>query len=162
LTASFYVILQIFLNFLNAASRTVSLIQMFHVVFFVCSVSYVIPCGFSSTHQKIAESIHHFIKSYAQGIPVTAEAIKKIIDAAGVADVEAFWPGFFAKTASGIDIKGLLSSVGSGAGAGPAAAAPAAAPAAAAGGKAAAPAAKAKAPEPEPEEEESAGFSLFD
>ncbi len=92
---------------------------------------------------------------------MTAEAIKHIIDAAGVSDVEAFWPGFFAKTAAGIDIKGLLSSVGSGAAAGPAPAAAAAAPAAA-GGKAAAPAAKAKAPEPEPEEEDSAAFSLFD
>jgi large subunit ribosomal protein LP1 len=100
-----------------------------------------------------------FPDANAQGVPVTAEAIKKIIDAAGVADVEAFWPGFFAKTAAGIDIKGLLSSVGSGAGSAPAAAAPAAAPAAA--GKAA-PAAKAKAPEPEPEEEEAGGFSLFD
>jgi ribosomal protein L12E/L44/L45/RPP1/RPP2 len=97
---------------------------------------------------------------FHQGVPVTAEAIKHIIDAAGVADVEAFWPGFFAKTAAGIDIKGLLSSVGSGAAAGPAPAAAAAAPAA--GGKAAAPAAKAKAPEPEPEEEDSAAFSLFD
>jgi ribosomal protein L12E/L44/L45/RPP1/RPP2 len=85
----------------------------------------------------------------------------KIIAAAKVTEVEAFWPGFFAKTAQGIDIKGLLSSVGSGAGSAPsAAAAPAAA---AAGGKAAAPAAKAKAPEPEPEEEEAGGgFSLFD
>ena len=92
---------------------------------------------------------------------MTAEAIKHIIDAAGVSDVEAFWPGFFAKTAAGIDIKGLLSSVGSGAGSAPAAAAPAAA-APAAAGKAAAPAAKAKAPEPEPEEEEAGGFSLFD
>jgi large subunit ribosomal protein LP1 len=98
--------------------------------------------------------------SFAQGVPVTAEAIKKIIDAAKVADVEAFWPGFFAKTAAGIDIKGLLSSVGSGAGSAPAAAAPAAA--SAAGAKAAAPAAKAKAPEPEPEEEDSSAFSLFD
>jgi large subunit ribosomal protein LP1 len=93
-------------------------------------------------------------------VPISAEAINKIIAAAKVTEVEAFWPGFFAKTAQGIDIKGLLSSVGSGAGSAPAAAAPAAA---AAGGKAAAPAAKAKAPEPEPEEEEAGGgFSLFD
>ena len=94
-------------------------------------------------------------------MPISAEAINKIIAAAKVTEVEAFWPGFFAKTAQGIDIKGLLSSVGSGAGSAPsAAAAPAAA---AAGGKAAAPAAKAKAPEPEPEEEEAGGgFSLFD
>ena len=92
-------------------------------------------------------------------MPISAEAINKIIAAAKVTEVEAFWPGFFAKTAQGIDIKGLLSSVGSGAGSAPAAAAPAAA---AAGGKAAAPAAKAKAPEPEPEEEDSSAFSLFD
>jgi ribosomal protein L12E/L44/L45/RPP1/RPP2 len=130
--------------------------QFFHLVY--------LPTLPIQRHQRMSHTRPFRCPSpfltYSQGVPVTAEAIKHIIEAAGVADVEAFWPGFFAKTAAGIDIKGLLSSVGSGASAGPAAAPAAAAPAAAAGK--AAPAAKAKAPEPEPEEEDSAAFSLFD
>jgi large subunit ribosomal protein LP1 len=128
-----------------------------------CSTSIICPNSFAAhayTNACCPFDAPLLANSWTQGVPVTADAIKKIIDAAKVTDVESFWPGFFAKTAAGIDIKGLLSSVGSGAGSAPAAAAPAAA--APAAGKAAAPAAKAKAPEPEPEEEDSSAFSLFD
>lgn len=72
-------------------------------------------------------------------IAVTAEKISTILKAAGV-EVEPYWPGLFAKALEGLDLKSLISNVGSGVGAGPAAgAAPAAAAAAAApaaGGKA--------------------------
>ncbi|KAH8020371.1 hypothetical protein HPB51_001004 [Rhipicephalus microplus] len=72
-------------------------------------------------------------------IAVTAEKISTILKAAGV-EVEPYWPGLFAKALEGLDLKSLISNVGSGVGSGPAAgAAPAAAAAAAApaaGGKA--------------------------
>lgn len=48
-------------------------------------------------------------------------------------DVEPYWPSLFAKALEGVDVKNLISNIGSGAGAAPAAGA--AAPAAAAGGK---------------------------
>ena len=54
-----------------------------------------------------------------------AEKIQTILKAAKV-EVEAYWPGLFAKALEGIDIKELVSNVGSGAGSGPAAAAGAA------------------------------------
>jgi len=44
------------------------------------------------------------------------EKITAILKAAKV-DVEAYWPGLFAKALDGIDIKDLVSNVGSGAGA---------------------------------------------
>ena len=76
---------------------------------------------------------------------------------------EAFWPLLFAKALDGVDVKGLITNIGSGAGS----SAPAAAPAAAA----AAPAAEAKKVEtkaaPKKEEVKEAsdadmGFGLFD
>ena len=48
-------------------------------------------------------------------------------------NVEAYWPGLFAKALDGIDIKDLVSNVGSGAGSGPAAGGAPAAGAAAGG-----------------------------
>lgn len=65
-------------------------------------------------------------------ITLQAEKIQAILKAAKV-DVEAYWPGLFAKALEGIDIKDLVSNVGSGAGAAPAAAAGAAPAEAAAG-----------------------------
>jgi len=94
-------------------------------------------------------------------IAVTAEKLQTILKAANV-DVESYWPGLFAKSLEGIDLKGLISNVGSGVGAaGPAAAAPAA-------GGAAAPAAdkkedkKAAKKEESEEEDDDMGFGLFD
>eukprot|EP00178_Gracilaria_changii_P021747 TRINITY_DN64493_c0_g1_i1.p1 TRINITY_DN64493_c0_g1~~TRINITY_DN64493_c0_g1_i1.p1 ORF type:complete len:109 (+),score=36.60 TRINITY_DN64493_c0_g1_i1:77-403(+) len=89
------------------------------------------------------------------GIAVTEEKIKAILKAAGV-DVEPFWPGMFAKCLDGVDIKDMVSNVGSGSGG--AAAAPAA-------GGAAEPAAEEKVEEKKEESEESdddMGFGLFD
>lgn len=89
--------------------------------------------------------------------PVTADKLSTLLKAANV-DVEPFWPGIFAKAVESINLKDLVSNVGSGAGA----------PAAAAGGAAAAAAApaaeekKEEKKEEEEEEDEDMGFSLFD
>ncbi|KAH7948428.1 large ribosomal subunit protein P1 [Rhipicephalus microplus] len=96
-------------------------------------------------------------------IAVTAEKISTILKAAGV-EVEPYWPGLFAKALEGLDLKSLISNVGSGVGSGPAAgAAPAAAAAAAApaaGGKAEAK--KEEKKEESEEEDDDMGFGLFD
>lgn len=88
--------------------------------------------------------------------PVTAEKIQALLKSANV-DVEPFWPGLFAKAVESINLKDLVSNVGSGAGA--------PAPGAAAGA-AAAPAAEEKKEEKKEEEEEEEdddmGFGLFD
>lgn len=77
------------------------------------------------------------------------EKISTILKAAAV-DIEPYWPGLFAKALEGVNVKDLITNIGSGVGSGGAAAAPAAA-----GGGAAAPAAAAKEEkkkESEPEE----------
>merc|ERR1711862_78514 len=90
------------------------------------------------------------------GLEITADNLNTLIKAANV-DVESYWPGLFAKALVGIDIKSLVSNVGSGVGAAPAA-----------GGGADAPAAeeaKVEEKKEESEEEESdddMGFGLFD
>merc|ERR1712142_828013 len=89
-------------------------------------------------------------------VSITVEKINTILKAANVS-VEPYWPGLFAKAASGLDLRSIVSNVGSGVGSGGGGAA---APAAAA----AAPAAEAKKEEKEEEPEESdddMGFSLF-
>ena len=75
-----------------------------------------------------------------EGSDVTSDNISKLISASGN-EVESYWPGLFAKAVSTLNLKDLLSNVGSGG----AAAAPAAA-----GGEAAAEEEK----EEEPQEEE--------
>lgn len=82
-----------------------------------------------------------------------------MLKAAGV-EVEPYWPGLFAKALDGVNVKELISNVGSGAGAGPAVAAPAAV-------EAAAPAAAAKEDKKKKEEsdegsDDDMGFGLFD
>lgn len=77
-------------------------------------------------------------------------------------DVEPYWPGLFAKALEGVNIKDLITKIGSGVGAAPAGGAPAAgsAPVAAA---AAAPPKEEKKKEEEPEEsDEDMGLGLFD
>ncbi|XP_077541409.1 ribosomal protein LP1 [Haemaphysalis longicornis] len=96
-------------------------------------------------------------------IAVTAEKISTILKAAGV-EVEPYWPGLFAKALEGLDLKALISNVGSGVGSGPpAAGAPAAAAAAAPAGGAGKPEAKKEEKKDESEEEDDdMGFGLFD
>lgn len=95
-------------------------------------------------------------------VAITSEKISTILKAANV-DVEPYWPGLFAKALESVDVKALISNVGSGVGGAPAAASAAPAAAAAAGG---APAGgdkkKEKEPEPESEEDDDMGFGLFD
>ncbi|XP_071535879.1 large ribosomal subunit protein P1 [Panulirus ornatus] len=96
-------------------------------------------------------------------VPITAEKISTILKAANVA-VEPYWPGMFAKASADLDLKSIISNIGSGVGAG--GGAPVAAATGGGGGgaaAAAAPAAETKKEEP-PESEESdddMGFSLF-
>ncbi|KAH8409357.1 hypothetical protein KR222_001559 [Zaprionus bogoriensis] len=92
-------------------------------------------------------------------VAVTGEKISTILKAANV-DVEPYWPGLFAKALEGINVKDLITNIGSGVGAAPAggAAAPAASDA---------PAAEAKKEEKKKEEEsdvsdDDMGFGLFD
>ncbi|EDW77707.1 large ribosomal subunit protein P1 [Drosophila tropicalis] len=93
-------------------------------------------------------------------VAVTGEKISTILKAANV-EVEPYWPGLFAKALEGVNVKDLITNIGSGVGAAPAggAAAPAAA-AAPAGGEA-------KKEEKKKEEEsdvsdDDMGFGLFD
>ena len=87
-----------------------------------------------------------------------AEKIQTILKAADVS-VEPFWPGLFAKCLETVNIKDLISNVGSGVGAAPAAGG--AAPVA--GGEAVAEAPKEeKKEEPEEESDDDMGFGLFD
>lgn len=89
-------------------------------------------------------------------VAVTDEKISTILKAANV-DIEPYWPGLFAKALEGINVKDLITNIGSGVGSG------GAAPAAAAAG--AAPAAaekKEEKKEEEPEEsDDDMGFGLF-
>ncbi|XP_075153226.1 ribosomal protein LP1 [Haematobia irritans] len=92
-------------------------------------------------------------------IAVTGEKISTVLKAANV-EVEPYWPGLFAKALEGVNVKDLITNIGSGVGAAPAGGA-----AAPAGG--AAPAAEAKKEEKKKEEEpeesdDDMGFALFD
>ncbi|XP_026726440.1 60S acidic ribosomal protein P1 [Trichoplusia ni] len=92
-------------------------------------------------------------------VAVTGEKISTILKAANV-DVEPYWPGLFAKALEGINVRDLITNIGSGVGAAPAGGA---APAAAAGGAAPAAEAKEEKKEEEPEEsDDDMGFGLFD
>merc|ERR1711915_1113908 len=87
-------------------------------------------------------------------VAITAEKISTILKAADV-KVEPYWPGLFAKALDGVDVKALITNVGSGAGAAPAAGG--AAPAAAADAPAAAEKKEEKKEESE-EEDDDMGF----
>lgn len=96
-------------------------------------------------------------------VAITAEKLSTILKAANV-DVEPYWPGLFAKALEGLDLKALITNVGSGVGAaaGPAVASPAAASAGGAAPAEAPKESKKKEPEPESEEDDDMGFGLFD
>lgn len=93
-------------------------------------------------------------------VAVTGEKISTILKAANV-DVEPYWPGLFAKALEGVNVKDLITNIGSGVGAaGPAAAG---APAAAAAAAPAEAKKEEKKKEEEPEEsDDDMGFGLFD
>ncbi|XP_041973636.1 60S acidic ribosomal protein P1 [Aricia agestis] len=92
-------------------------------------------------------------------VAVTGEKISTILKAAAV-DVEPYWPGLFAKALEGVNVRDLITNIGSGVGAAPAAGAPAAAAAAAPAAEAAK---EEKKKEEEPEEsDDDMGFGLFD
>ncbi|XP_033224919.1 60S acidic ribosomal protein P1-like isoform X1 [Belonocnema kinseyi] len=92
-------------------------------------------------------------------VAVTGEKIQTILKAANV-DIEPYWPGLFAKALEGVNVKELITNIGSGVGAAPAPGA------AAAVAPASAEAAPAKEKKKEEEEEEGSdddmGFGLFD
>lgn len=92
-------------------------------------------------------------------VAVTGEKIQTILKAANV-DVETYWPGLFAKALEGVNIKELITKIGSGVGAAPVAGG---APAAVAPVADAAPAKEEKKKEePEEESDDDMGFGLFD
>ncbi|XP_076752849.1 ribosomal protein LP1 [Xylocopa sonorina] len=92
-------------------------------------------------------------------VAVTGEKIQTILKAANV-DVESYWPGLFAKALEGVNIKELITKIGSGVGSAPTAGAPAvAAPAAAESAPAKE---EKKKEEPEEESDDDMGFGLFD
>ncbi|XP_015913298.1 large ribosomal subunit protein P1 [Parasteatoda tepidariorum] len=90
-------------------------------------------------------------------IAVTPEKIATLLKAANV-DVESYWPGLFARALEGVDVKQLITNVGSGVGAAPAASS---APAADAG-DAKAESKKEEKKEESEEEDDDMGFGLFD
>ncbi|KAF9598406.1 hypothetical protein IFM89_027839, partial [Coptis chinensis] len=93
------------------------------------------------------------------GIPITADKIAALVKAANV-QVEAYWPGLFAKLVEKRNIEDLIMNVGSGGGGG----APVAVAASGGGGApaaVAAPAAEEKKEEPKEESDEDMGFSLW-
>ncbi|XP_045454265.1 60S acidic ribosomal protein P1-like [Melitaea cinxia] len=88
-----------------------------------------------------------------------ASVARYYIKQAASVDVVRYWPGLFAKALEGVNVRDLITNVGSGVEAAPAAGAPAAAAAAAP----AAEAAKEEKKEEEPEEsDDDMGFGLFD
>jgi len=96
-----------------------------------------------------------------EGLAITGEKIQAILNAAGV-QVEPFWAGLYAKALESVDVKAIISNVGSSVGSGGAAAAPAAAAAAAPSGGAAPAKQEAKKEEPKEESDDDMGFGLFD
>lgn len=93
-------------------------------------------------------------------VAVTAEKINTILKAANV-DIEPYWPGLFAKALEGINIKDLITNIGSGVGAAPAAGGGAVADSGAAAAPAEAKKEEKKEEEPE-ESDDDMGFGLFD
>lgn len=91
-------------------------------------------------------------------IAVTSEKIATILKAAKI-ETEPYWPTLFGKALESVNIKQLVSNIGSGVGA-----APAAAPSADAGGKSGGGEEKKEAKKEEKEEEsdDDMGFGLFD
>jgi len=94
-------------------------------------------------------------------IPITAEKLNTILKAANV-QVEPIWPSLFARALSGINVRELITKVGSCAGPAAPAAAAVAAPAADAKKEEKKVEKKEEKKEEEEEEDEDMGFGLFD
>ncbi|PIA34907.1 hypothetical protein AQUCO_03700278v1 [Aquilegia coerulea] len=94
------------------------------------------------------------------GIEVTKENIATVVKAAKV-EVDAYWPGIFAKLAKMGNLNDLMMNVGTGGGGGGAAVAVSASGGAAAPAAAAAPVAEEKKEEVEEESDEDIGIGLF-
>ncbi|XP_029177162.1 60S acidic ribosomal protein P1 [Nylanderia fulva] len=94
-------------------------------------------------------------------IAVTGEKIQTILKAANV-NVDSYWPGLFAKALEGVNVKELITNIGSGVGAAPAGAGAPAAAATAASTEAAPAKEEKKKEEPEEESDDDMGFGLFD
>merc|ERR1712121_477307 len=95
-------------------------------------------------------------------VPITCEKIYTILKAASV-DVEPIWPTLFAKALSGVNVRDLITNVGSAVGSAPAAAsAPAAGGAVAAAEPAKEEKKEEKKAESESGEDDDMGFGLFD
>merc|ERR1711980_5445 len=91
-------------------------------------------------------------------VEITGDKITAILKAANV-EFEPFWPSLFAGALKDVDVRSLITNIGSGVGSGPAAGG------AAAGGDAAAaeaPKEEAKKAESSSEEDDDMGFGLFD
>merc|ERR1712035_289739 len=86
-------------------------------------------------------------------VEITGDKITAILMAANV-DFEPFWPSLFAGALKDVDVRSLITNIGSGVGSGPAAGGDAAA--------ADAPAEEAKKAESSSEEDDDMGFGLFD
>merc|ERR1712023_122428 len=85
-------------------------------------------------------------------VEITGDKITAILKAANV-DFEPFWPSLFAGALKDVDVRSLITNIGSGVGSGPAAGGAAAAEA---------PAEEAKKAESSSEEDDDMGFGLFD
>merc|ERR1712063_220713 len=86
-------------------------------------------------------------------VEITGDKITAILKAANV-EFEPFWPSLFAGALKDVDVRSLITNIGSGVGSGPAAGGVAAA--------ADAPAEEAKKAESSSEEDDDMGFGLFD
>ncbi|KAK4527696.1 hypothetical protein GAYE_SCF43G5622 [Galdieria yellowstonensis] len=115
----------------------------------------------ADTHTAEMACVYAGLILHDEGLPITDENIKTLLNAAQV-HVEPFWPGLFARMIQKVDVDGLITNIGSAPS--PATIAAVAASGAAAGG-AAAPAkeeAKEEAKKEEEEEDEDLGLGLFD
>lgn len=112
----------------------------------------------SSTSKAELACVYSALILVDDDVAVTDEKISTILKAANV-DIEPYWPGLFAKALEGINVKDLITNIGSGVGSG------GGAPAAGGAAAAAAPAAaekKEEKKEEEPEEsDDDMGFGLF-
>jgi len=92
-------------------------------------------------------------------VAITGEKIATLLKAANV-DVEPYWPSLFAKALEGVDVKNLITNIGSGVGAAPAGGA--SAPAASAAAAAPAESKKEEKKEESEASDDDMGFGLFD